>query len=199
MLFSHEELGSVLPYDGEVFYHSGFLNRSDADRFYQQLFTTCRWENDRVVMYGKTIVTPRSVAWYGEKPFDYTYSHITRRADSFPESLAEIKRRLEDFCGHRFNACLANLYHEGKEGMGWHSDDESELVRDYPIASVSLGAPRRFVFKHKSTGLKKECVLEHGSLLMMTGGTQRHWLHRLPPMLRVKEPRINLTFRRMVE
>src|SRR5699024_713386 len=109
--------------------------------------------------------------------------------------LLELKNKIEEETGEEFNSCLLNLYHDGSEGMGWHSDDESDLKKNGTIGSLSLGAKRKFVFKHKTTKEKVEVFLDHGSLLLMKGETQRYWLHTLPPTKKVKSPRVNLTFR----
>ena len=114
--------------------------------------------------------------------------------------MLRLKATVEAIAGASFNSCLINLYHHGEEGMSWHSDDEPSLVRGATIASVSLGAERKFAFKHKrEPGLTASIVLEHGSLLLMKGATQEHWLHALPKTKRVSAPRINLTFRSMVQ
>jgi alkylated DNA repair dioxygenase AlkB len=106
-----------------------------------------------------------------------------------------LKKLIEDKTGETYNSCLLNLYHSGDEGMGWHSDGEKELKKNGAIASVSLGAERKFAFKHKETKEVISQVLAHGSVLVMKNETQSHWLHRLPPTIRVSTPRVNLTFR----
>ena len=155
------------------------------------------WQPDQVNMFGKTIVTKRLYAWYGDRPYSYTYSGNKRIARPMTETLQSIKQLVEKHSGHTFNACLLNLYHSGDEGMGWHADDEPELVKSAPIASVSLGAERRFDFKHRITGDKLSINLEHGSLLLMDALSQRHWLHQLPKSKKVTDLRINLTFREL--
>lgn len=131
----------------------------------------------------------------GDRPFDYTYSKSTKTALPWTKELLELKYLIEQKTGETYNSCLLNLYHNGTEGMGWHSDDERELVKNGTIASLSLGAERKFVFKHKTTKETASLVLEHGSLLVMKDVTQTHWLHRLSPTKKVFAPRINLTFR----
>ena len=111
----------------------------------------------------------------------------------------ELKELIERETGEHFNSCLLNLYHNGEEGMAWHSDGETDLKKDGAIGSLSFGAERKFAFKHKQSKAKVELVLEHGSLLVMKDATQTHWLHRLPPTKKVTAPRVNLTFRSMVE
>jgi alkylated DNA repair dioxygenase AlkB len=115
------------------------------------------------------------------------------------KELLELKTVIEKETGETFNSCLLNLYHNGDEGMAWHSDGEPELKKDGAIASLSFGAERKFVFKHKQTSHKVELILEHGSLLLMKGTTQTHWLHRLPPTKKVRTARVNLTFRTIIQ
>ncbi len=190
---------NLLPYDGMARYHGTVLTRAEADRCLSALLAGVPWRHDETVIFGKRLVTARQVAWYGDAAFDYTYSGVTRRALPWTDELRTLKNLVEARSGAVFNACLLNLYHHGGEGMGWHSDDESTLVRHAAIASLSLGAERRFCFKHKRDGRKAGVLLEHGSLLVMAGTTQEHWRHSLPKMTRVTEPRVNLTFRLMRE
>jgi hypothetical protein len=153
------------------------------------------WKNDEAILFGKKIITKRKVAWYGERPFEYTYSNTTKKALLWNEELVALKSMVEELSGETYNSCLLNLYHTGEEGMSWHSDAEPDLKPDGAIASLSLGAERIFKFKHKTTGDVVDIMLEHGSLLIMKGKTQKHWLHRLPPTKKALTPRINLTFR----
>ena len=113
--------------------------------------------------------------------------------------LLELKQKCEEVSGETYNSCLLNLYHDGSEGMAYHSDGEKDLKKNGAIASLTFGAERKFVFKHKTTQEKAEIFLESGSLLVMKGKTQENWLHRLPPTTKVKTPRINLTFRTIEE
>ena len=112
--------------------------------------------------------------------------------------LLELKKIIEQHSGEQFNSCLLNLYHNGEEGMAWHSDDEKELKKNGAIASLSFGAARRFAFRHKQTKETITLHLENGSLLVMKDETQTHWLHRLPQVANVAKPRVNLTFRTMM-
>ena len=189
---------NILPFDGEVYYHGKLIIRVEADDFMNKLLNNIPWENDQHVIFGKTIITKRKMAWFGDEPFDYTYSQVTRTAIPWTETLSQLKSIAEKACGDTFNSCLLNLYHSGDEGMGWHSDDEPELKREGAIASMSFGADRKFIFKHKRSADQVSVFLEHGSLLLMKGATQTHWLHRLPPTKKVLNPRINLTFRTIV-
>ena len=147
---------------------------------------------------GKEIITKRKVAWCADKPFNYTYSRITKTALPWTRELLELKNLVESTCQEQFNSCLLNLYHNGEEGMAWHSDAETTLKKNGAIGSVSLGAARKFGFKHKRTKEVVYKILEPGSLLVMKGSTQTNWLHRLPPIKSIHLPRINLTFRTVV-
>lgn len=189
---------NVLPKDGTVNYFGPILNQDKADHYYEQLWNTITWERDVIHMFGKRIETKRKVAWYGDKPFEYTYSNSTKKALSWTKELLELKKLSEQLTKEAYNSCLLNLYHSGEEGMGWHCDDEKELKPNGAIASLSFGVERKFVFKHKDSKEKVGLTLDHGSLLVMKDSTQNHWLHRLPPTKLVKVPRINLTFRTVV-
>jgi len=188
----------LLPYDGEAIYHREILNAAEADHYFNTLLNTVGWQNDEVVIFGKRIVTKRQVAWYADACYNYTYSNTTKEALPWTKELLELKQLAEKLSGHTYNSCLLNLYHDGDEGMGWHSDNEKELKKDGAIASLSFGAERKFVFKHRDSKEKVEVMLAHGSMLVMKGTTQTHWLHSLPKSKKVITPRVNLTFRLMV-
>jgi alkylated DNA repair dioxygenase AlkB len=189
---------NLLPKDGSLYYHGKIFPKEKADHYLNYLMETIPWKNDEIIIYGKKLLTKRKVAWYGDRGTDYTYSHITKQALTWTSELLELKTAIEQITQHRFNSCLLNLYQNGEESMGWHSDAEKELKKDGVIASLSFGAERKFVFKHKETKEKRELQLEHGSLLLMGGTIQSHWLHSLPPMKRVTKPRVNLSFRTIV-
>ncbi len=187
---------NLLPHDGTVNYYGKVI--PEADHYLHQLLHHIEWRPDEAVIFGKHITTKRKVAWYGDRPFDYTYSNTTKQALPWTEELLVLKQIIENATHETFNSCLLNLYHSGEEGMAWHSDGEKDLKRNGAIGSVSLGAERKFSFKHKVTKQRVDVHLEHGSLLVMTGTTQTHWLHRLPPTKKVSTPRVNLTFRTIV-
>lgn len=187
-----------LPKDGTVNYYGKLFNRQQADNYLEKLLNTIDWRNDEAILFGKKIITKRKVAWYGDKPFEYTYSNTTKYALSWTKDLLELKTLIEKETGEQFNSCLLNLYHSGEEGMAWHSDGETDLKKDGAIGSLSFGAERKFAFKHKQTGEKVALILEHGSLLVMKDTTQTFWLHRLPPTKLITKPRVNLTFRTIV-
>lgn len=190
---------NLLPQGGTVNYYGTILDQDQADDFYQKLYERIDWKNDEAIIFGKKIVTKRKVAWYGDEGFEYTYSKTTKTALPWTEELLSLKRLVEEKTGEKFNSCLLNLYHNGEEGMAYHSDAEKDLKKNGAIASLSFGAERKFSFKHKITGEKLDLLLEHGSLLVMKDETQSYWLHRLPPIKKVSTPRINLTFRTIEE
>lgn len=190
---------NLLHKDGIVNYYGKVFSKKEATDYYQKLLETINWKNDEAVIFGKLIITKRKVAWYAEKPFEYSYSNRTKIALPWTPELLALKAVAEEKTKETYNSCLLNLYHNGSEGMAWHSDGEKDLKKNGAIASLSFGAERNFAFKHKETKQKVNIVLENGSLLVMKGETQTHWLHRLPPTKKILTPRINLTFRTIVE
>lgn len=196
-LFPHttSNVLNFLPYDGTVNYYGPILKRHEAVTYYDALMKTIDWKNDEAIIFGKKIVTKRKAAWYGDDIFEYTYSKITKKALPWTGELLSLKKLIEEITGESYNSCLLNLYHSGAEGMAYHSDAEKDLKKNGAIASLSLGAERKFSFKHKLTKQRIDFHLENGSLLVMKDETQSFWLHRLPPTTKVKTPRINLTFR----
>lgn len=192
-------LQNLLPFDGTVNYYGKILVQTVADQYYDLLRSTIAWRNDEAVIYGKHYVTKRKVAWYGDREFDYAYSNTTKKALPWTTALLELKNQAEKISDESFNSCLLNLYHTGDEGMAWHSDAEKMLKKNGAIGSLSLGAERKFSFKHKTSGDVVSVLLEHGSLLVMKDTTQSNWLHRLPPTKKITQARINLTFRTIDE
>ena len=189
---------NLLPGDGIVHYYGKLMSSEEAAAMAEALLNRIEWRNDEAVIYGKRIITKRKVAWYGDQPFSYTYSNTTKTALPWTSELQALKNLAEKHSGETYNSCLLNLYHDGSEGMAWHSDGEKDLRKNGAIASLSFGAERKFCFKHKQSGEKIDVFLEAGSLLVMKGETQTHWLHRLPPSTKIHQPRINLTFRTIV-
>ena len=194
-LFRVDTEQNLLPINGTVNYFGPVLTPKLADHFYHQLLNTIDWRNDEALIFGKQYITKRKVAWYGDFDYSYTYSNSTKVALPWTKDLLELKKVVEDLSGFTYNSCLLNLYHSGDEAMGWHSDDEKSLGKNSCIASLSLGAERKFSFKHKNSGQKVSLELEHGSLLLMKNETQTYWLHRLNKSTKIKQPRVNLTFR----
>ncbi|MEO5942842.1 MAG: alpha-ketoglutarate-dependent dioxygenase AlkB [Ferruginibacter sp.] len=199
-LFNNEidKTKNLLPNDGIVNYHGKLFTHQQAAYYLDHLLNNIEWKNDEAVIFGKRIITKRKVAWYGDRNFNYTYSNNTKQALPWTKELAELKSIIEKESGEQFNSCLLNLYHDGSEGMAWHSDAEKALKKNGAIASVSFGAERKFAFRHKQTKQTVPVILENGSLLLMKGNTQSNWLHRLPPTKLIKRSRVNLTFRTIV-
>ncbi|MEO8772587.1 MAG: alpha-ketoglutarate-dependent dioxygenase AlkB [Ferruginibacter sp.] len=189
---------NLLPNGGTVNYYGMIISHKEANHYFDVLMKSIEWKNDQAVIFGKHIITKRKVAWYADQKYAYTYSNITKEALVWTKELLQLKKLIEEKSGATYNSCLLNLYHDGDEGMAWHSDDEKTLGRSLPIASVTFGAERKFSFKHKRTKETVSLVLENGSLLVMKDETQTNWLHRLPPTTKIKGPRINLTFRTMI-
>jgi len=184
--------------DGVAYYHGKIFTTDEADGYFHSLLQNIPWKNDEVVIFGKQIVTKRKIAWYGDSNYLYIYSNSVKQALPWTRELVNIKQIVEKLSNTKFNSCLLNLYHDGSEGMGWHSDDEKSIEANSTIASVSFGAERKFSFKHKQGKKTISVFLEHGSLLLMKDSTQKNWLHSLPKSEKITLPRINLTFRRMV-
>ena len=200
-LFNTErnESANLLPKDGTVNYYGAIFSRKEADFYRDKLLETIEWKDDEAIIFGKRIVTKRKVAWYGDHEFEYTYSNTTKKALAWTQELLDLKKIIEEKTGETFNSCLLNLYHSGDEGMAWHSDAEKDLKKNGAIGSLSFGAERKFAYKHKETKETVSLILEHGSLLVMKDETQTHWLHRLPPTKTTQRPRVNLTFRTIVD
>lgn len=198
LLFDQQELkttSTILDRDGRVDYFPAFFNESESTLIFNQLFQSLDWQSDQIMMFGKLITTKRKVAWVGDPDCSYTYSGIKKNPQAWTTDLLQIKHKIEQLSGCPFNSCLLNLYHSGDEGMGWHSDDEKELDSKAPIASISFGANRKFSFRHKLDKTKISLTLENGSVLMMHAPTQEYWSHSLLMTKVATLPRINLTFR----
>ena len=191
-------MDNLLPYDGEALYWKSVFSSTLSNNCYTNLMNEINWKHDELTMFGRHIVTKRMVAWYGDQALAYKYSNKTKIAMLWTPELSLIKEQIELISGHTYNSCLLNLYHNGEEGMGWHSDNEKQLKENGAIASVSFGAPRKFTMKHKATNEKISLELDSGSLLLMRGSIQKHWLHSLPLSKKIKEARINLTFRTII-
>ncbi len=198
-LFENDDIKliNLLPRDGAAYYNGKILDADTAAMYLDKCISELSWEHDRAFMYGKEIITKRKMAWYANEPVSYTYSGYTKMALVWPDFLREIKQLVESNCGDDFNSCLCNFYNSGDEGMSWHSDAEKDLVENGSIGSLVLGDERKFSFKHKASGESVSLQLEHGSLLIMKGTTQKNWLHSLPKTKKSAEPRVSLTFRQM--
>ena len=183
-----------------VEYIENFFDFDQSQLYMKHLTNDIKWKREKIRMWGREIVTKKRIAWYADEGKSYTYSGSTFHPDQWNELLLEIKKHVEQYIRFQFNSVLLNEYPNGKVGMGWHSDDERELGIDPIIASLSFGANRDFIFKHKTDKSFENIKihLKSGSLLLMFGSTQHHWKHSLPKRLKVREPRINLTFRKIL-
>lgn len=181
--------------DAQLHYHPGFLAREEADSLLAVLLDQVNWRQDRIRLFGREHLIPRLQAFLSDPGIHYTYSGLRLAGAPWLPALQPLKQRLEALCEQPFNALLLNLYRDGQDCMGWHADDEPELGQNPVIASVSLGAPRRFRLRHNRSRDTHALTLEHGSLLLMAGPTQHHWQHCLPRTRVCRSPRINLTFR----
>ncbi len=185
--------------DGAARYWPVAFPRAEADALFARLHGEIEWRQEEIVIFGERKRVPRLVAWHGDPGAAYTYSGVQHEPEPWTAALGEIRARVEALAGYAFNAVLLNRYRSGADGMGWHSDDEPELGRNPVVASVSLGAPRRFRMRHRHRReLTLDLDLAHGSLLVMEGATQHHWVHAVPKTARPVGERINLTFRRIV-
>ncbi len=197
-LFNTKPVTNLLPQDGVAIYYGKLLKQQEAQFYFDKLLNTIEWKNDEAIIFGKHIITKRKVAWYADRNYAYTYSNTTKEALLWTKELLELKAMVETITNAKFNSCLLNLYHNGDEGMAWHSDDEKSLGKNTAIASLSFGAVRKFSLKHKQTKQTISILLESGSLLVMKDTTQTYWLHSLPKTKQATTPRVNLTFRTMV-
>jgi alkylated DNA repair dioxygenase AlkB len=188
---------NILPQDGIALYYEKIVNDDEVKQLYDALLNDIHWENERVVMFGKEIITKRKVAFFSDPSISYRYASKTKIGLPWTSTLLIIKNVVESITKESYNACLLNLYHNGEESMGWHSDNEKEIITNSSIASLSLGANRKFSFKHKVSKETVSIELENGSLLEMKGSVQTHWWHALLKSKKVTAARINLTFRQM--
>tara|TARA_R110000744_G_scaffold160969_7_gene277371 strand:+ start:5596 stop:6228 length:633 start_codon:yes stop_codon:yes gene_type:complete len=186
----------ILPLpDGDFRYFQHFLSSQEADTYYKRLLESLAWRQDDIKMYGKQVKIPRLQAWYGDEDALYQYSGLDLPPIPWTEELHTLKVRCEKASESVFNSVLANCYRDGQDSMAWHSDDEPELGHRPVIASLSLGQVRNFDLKHRTSGQRHRLPLEHGSLFIMAGNSQTHWLHSLAKTTKSLAPRINLTFR----
>lgn len=172
-----------------------FLSAGEADRLLHQLIKTTAWQQPRLKVYGKWHLSPRLIQFYGDAHLEYRYSNMQQKPLAWTSILRDIKHRIEACSTKQYNSTLLNYYRDGQDTMGWHADDESVLGEQPVIASLSIGAARDIHFKPKNGGELIKLSLPSGSLLIMEGKTQAHWLHHIPKRARCKVPRINLTFR----
>ncbi|WP_223033861.1 alpha-ketoglutarate-dependent dioxygenase AlkB family protein [Hanstruepera marina] len=197
-LFSTEKTILKLP-QAHIVYIPNFLNTNEANVLFNFLKQQVDWQHDNITIFGKTYRQPRLTALYSNTQKTYTYSNITMNPKIFTPELLKLKKQVELASGYLFNSVLLNFYRDGNDSNGWHADNEKELGKNPVIASVSLGAERLFHFKHRTLKHEKyKLKLEHGSLLIMSGEMQKHWLHQIPKTKRTVGERINLTFRQII-
>ena len=188
---------NLLPRDGLAYYFQGIFEEVASDQLFQALLNSLNWQPDELFMFGKKVIMQRKVAWVADSGASYTYSGVKKHPQIWTPEILVIKERVEELTNCKFNSCLLNLYHNGGEGMGWHSDDEPELDKGAPIASISFGAIRKFAFRHKLDKTSASLFLDNGSALIMYPPTQEFWKHSLLKTKIPIGPRINLTFRVM--
>ncbi len=193
-LFQQEPIVLDVP-DAEVIYFPLFFEKKEADSYFNALKKDIPWQQDNIKIFGKTHPQPRLTALFGNEGKSYSYSNINMQPQPWSLLLNTIKHKVESICETTFTTVLLNYYRDGKDSNGWHADNEKELGKNPLIASVSFGAARNFQLKHNSEKLKKNIVLEHGSLLLMKGKTQHYWKHQIPKTSKPTAERINLTFR----
>lgn len=191
----------ILPLkDAIIEYYPNFYTPNQADRYFSKLLEHTPWQQDNIKVFGRVYPQPRLTALYGVTDQTYSYSGITMHPIPFEEIHFEIAKAIQSKNTEPFTTVLLNLYRDGNDSNGWHSDDEKELGINPVIASLSLGAKRYFHLKHKKDKeLRYKLSLAHGSLLIMKGATQHHWQHQLPKTKKINAPRINLTFRTIHE
>ncbi|HYH86520.1 MAG TPA: alpha-ketoglutarate-dependent dioxygenase AlkB [Pyrinomonadaceae bacterium] len=200
-LAEYPKADSVLMPDADVVLFRDFFEKEESDLLFVELLNKIEWKQDRIKYYGKEMDLPRLTAWYGDSGASYTYSNISMNSTVWTPTLMCIKEKIEKMTGASFNSVLLNYYRHGRDSVSWHRDNEPELGKNPVIASVSFGETRRFQFKHikrKELG-RVDVELTHGSLLVMQGTTQEFWLHQIPKTSKPIKPRVNLTFRRILE
>lgn len=183
--------------DGLLKWMPRMYSRTEADRYLSDLQVDIEWKQQSIKIFGKETLQPRLTAWYGDSDAVYTYSGLRFEPLPWSPLLLRLKRDIEEKSGHQFNSVLLNLYRDGQDSMGWHSDDEAELGDNPVIGSLNFGASRKFHLRHKfdKEEPKQSFELSHGSLLVMEGRTQHYWQHQVPKTKRIVGKRVNLTFR----
>ncbi|MFA5984099.1 MAG: alpha-ketoglutarate-dependent dioxygenase AlkB [Methylococcaceae bacterium] len=189
---------NLLPFDGELYKIPQIYQHAEALALFLQLHDNLAWREEQLFLFGKWVKSPRLVCWYGDANASYRYSGIDHQPLAWPELLWGIKMRMEQQCAYQFNSVLGNLYRDGQDAMGWHSDKEPELGAQPLIASLSFGETRLFKLCHKKSKHSVNIELADADLLIMAGSLQQHWRHALPKSKRLKRPRINLTFRKIL-
>lgn len=180
----------------DISYYPNFINSEQANKYFKIFRSSIPWQADEIKVFGKVYPQPRLTALFANNEKPYSYANITMLPHVFTKELLDIKQQIEKQVAIGFTSCLLNLYRDGKDSNGWHADNEKELGKNPVIASISLGQERFFHLKHRiQKELKHKMLLQHGSLLLMQGETQHHWLHQIPKTAKPIGERINLTFR----
>lgn len=190
---------NLAPCDGELRLVKQFYQSQYADQLFTVLKSDIAWQQEDILIYGKYCKVPRLMAWYGDTHATYQYSGAKHQPLPWTAQLLAIREKVEQHCSHDFNSVLLNLYRDGQDSMGCHSDDEKELGENPLIASLSLGDERGFKLHHKTRKITLDVMLGHGDLLVMAGALQRYWKHSVPKTQQLKTPRINLTFRKIYQ
>lgn len=186
--------------DAKITFYEHFFSQKESDRLFSDLHSGISWRQDKMNLYGKEVNLPRQTAWYGDAGRSYTFSGIHLNPKPWTKTLLSIKEKIESVADVTFNSVLLNLYRHGQDSISWHTDAERELGENPIIGSVSFGGSRRFMFRHRYDKAEKaEIALTHGSFLLMAGETQHFWQHQIPKTTKHVEPRINLTFRTIID
>ncbi len=197
MLFLEPQIIPLI--EGELLFFESLFTPTQRAHYFLQLMETINWQEEEIQLFGKVHRVPRLVAWYGDEGASYRYAGVQHEPQKWTNTLLELKQVVREKAGVDFNSVLLNLYRNGHDKMGWHSDDEKELGKNPTIASLSFGATRRFDLRYKKDKTQKvQLPLTDGSLLIMRGATQHFWQHQIPAQKRVVAPRINLTFRQIL-
>jgi len=197
-LFSEEKQEFHLP-DAHLIYIKNCFSKSESDVHFNSLLKSTKWQEDDITIFGKTYKQPRLTALYSISDTSYSYSSITMHSEVFPKEILAIKKHVEVLAQYKFNTVLLNLYRNGNDSNGWHADNEKELGKHPIIASITFGEERPFHFKHRTLKDERHKIkLEHGSLLIMKGAMQEHWLHQIAKTKKDIGKRINITFRNLV-
>jgi alkylated DNA repair dioxygenase AlkB len=189
---------NLVPFDGELYLIKQFYRLPESDQLFAALETGLAWQEESIFIFGKWVKVPRLMCWYGDPDAYYRYSGVNHQPIPWNEALQSIRAKVELQCRNTFNSVLANLYRNGEDSMGCHADDEKELGVNPVIASLSLGDERLFKLHHKKSKETVDITLGHGDLLVMAGTLQHHWMHSVPKTKKLKTPRINLTFRKIL-
>lgn len=192
---SHNRKLKVIEFDGIASYYRQFISQRESEILYSQMINWHLWNQNEIKIFGKKIKVPRLEAYFALNGEQYGYSGQNLEINPFPEFLNNLRLRISQCTNYPYNALLVNLYRNGNDSNGWHSDDERTLGINPSIASLSLGCARIFEFKHKQLNINKKIVLENGSLLHMYGPIQHNYKHQLPKVRNLEQTRINLTFR----